>query len=138
MAENQKEIYYASGESAEAISRLPIMQQFKKKGIEVFFLVDPMDEAVIDRVKDFDGKSLKSIQKGKVELPETEEEKAVFGRIEKHYKTFCDWVSKTLKEEKDLGVKIGEVKVPKKLVDSPCAIVSSEHGMTPRQQKLSK
>ncbi|CDJ61505.1 HSP90-like protein, related, related [Eimeria maxima] len=72
------------------------MQFFIKKGYEVLFLLEPMEEPCIQRLQDFDGKKFESIQKANITLEETEEEKKRHKRIEKRYKPLIDWYKRVL------------------------------------------
>merc|ERR1712176_696523 len=74
MPEKQDSIYYVSGESLEVMEKLPNLQIFKKKNIEVLLLTDHLDEPCIQRLADFEGKKFVSVQKADVKLDETEEE----------------------------------------------------------------
>ena len=74
MKEGQGEIYYATGESRAMLENSPHLEAFRAKGYEVLLLTDPVDEVWVERVAEFDGKPLRSIAKGQVDL-ETEEER---------------------------------------------------------------
>jgi len=75
MKEGQKDIYFITGETKSAVSNSPFIEGLKKKGIEVVYMIDPIDEYVIQQLKDFDGKKLKNCTKEGLDLEDTEEEK---------------------------------------------------------------
>jgi len=76
MKEGQKDIYFITGETKSAVSNSPFIETLKKKkGIEVVYMIDPIDEYVIQQLKDFDGKKLKNCTKEGLDLEDTEEEK---------------------------------------------------------------
>ena len=75
MKEGQKDIFYITGESRAAVAHSPFLEGLKKRGLEVLYLVDPIDEYMVQQVKDYDGKKLKSCTKEGLDLEETEEEK---------------------------------------------------------------
>nr|CAD2199806.1 unnamed protein product [Meloidogyne enterolobii] len=75
MKENQTCIYYITGESKEVVQNSAFVERVKKRGFEVIYMVDPIDEYCIQQLKEFDGKKLVSVTKEGLELPESEEEK---------------------------------------------------------------
>jgi len=75
MKEGQKDIYFITGETKSSVSNSPFIETLKKKGIEVVYMIDPIDEYVIQQLKDFDGKKLKNCTKEGLDLEDTEEEK---------------------------------------------------------------
>merc|ERR1712184_189521 len=75
MKENQKDIYYITGESKEVVAASTFVGKLKKRGLEVVYMTEPIDEYVVQQLKEFDGKNLVSVTKEGLELPEDEEEK---------------------------------------------------------------
>merc|ERR1719290_48241 len=75
MKENQKSIYYITGESKEVVAASAFVERLKKRGLEVVYMTEPIDEYVVQQLKEFDGKTLVSVTKEGLELPEDEEEK---------------------------------------------------------------
>merc|ERR1719326_2396643 len=75
MKENQKDIYYITGESREVVAQSAFVERLKKRGLEVIYMTEPIDEYVVQQMKEFDGKNLVSVTKEGLELPEDEEEK---------------------------------------------------------------
>merc|ERR1712095_38634 len=74
MKENQKDIYYLTGESKEVVAASAFVERLKKRGLEVVYMTEPIDEYVVQQLKEFDGKNLVSVTKEGLELPEDEEE----------------------------------------------------------------
>ncbi|CAA9991009.1 endoplasmin, putative [Plasmodium knowlesi strain H] len=132
MKPDQKFIYYASGESYEYLSKIPQLQIFKKKNIDVVFLTESVDESCVQRVQEYDGKKFKSIQKGEITFDLTEDEKKKEEKVKKMYKALIDVISDTLRNQ------IFKVEISRRLVDAPCAVVSTEWGLSGQMEKLMK
>merc|ERR1719230_2550816 len=124
MKENQKQIYYITGESRETVSNSAFVERVKKRGFEVLYMTEPIDEYVVQQLKEYDGKSLVSVTKEGLELPEDEEEKAKTEANKVKYEGLC----KVMKDI--LDKKVEKVVVSSRLVSSPCCIVTSQYGWT--------
>merc|ERR1719454_1915063 len=116
MKENQKDIYYITGESKEGVATSSFVERLKKRGFEVIYMTEPIDEYVVQQLKEFDGKNLVSITKEGLELPEGEEEK----------------------KKSEADKKIEKVVVSNRLVASPCCIVTSQYGWTANMERIMK
>merc|ERR1712157_531463 len=75
MKEGQQDIYYITGESIAAVSSSPFLESLRKKGLEVLYMVDPIDEYTVQQLKEFDGKKLKSVTKEGLEIDDEDEKK---------------------------------------------------------------
>ena len=75
MKETQKSIYYITGESKEQVANSAFVERVRKRGFEVVYMTEPIDEYCVQQLKEFDGKSLVSMTKEGLELPEYKEEK---------------------------------------------------------------
>merc|ERR1711998_587581 len=144
MQETQESIYYMSGDSLDTMKKLPSLQIFKKKDLEVLMLPDHLDEPCIQKLADYEGKKFVSIQKADVKLDETEDEKKRFGKLKDMYKPLTDWWKDKLTDltekgsMKDAGVKVEGVAVSKRLTDSPVVVVTSQFGYSAQQEKVMK
>lgn len=142
MPEKQDQIYYLSGEDLEIMDKLPNLQMFKKKNLEVLLLTDHLDEPCLQKLADYEGKKFISIQKADVKLDETEDEIKRFNKMRDMYKPLTDWWKTLLTDltekgsMKQSGVKIDSVTLSKRLVNSPCVVVSSQFGYSAHQEKI--
>jgi molecular chaperone HtpG len=132
MKETQKDIYYITGESKEVVATSSFVERMKKKGLEVVYMTEPIDEYVVQQLKEFDGKNLVSVTKEGLELPEDEEEKAKTEANKVKYEGLC----KVMKDI--LDKKVEKVVVSSRLVSSPCCIVTSQYGWTANMERIMK
>merc|ERR1719239_606557 len=131
MKEGQKDIYYVTGESIAAVQASPFIENLKKKGYEVIYMVDPIDEYSVQQLKEYDGKKLKNCTKEGLEL-EDEEEKKSLEELKAEYEPLCTVMKEVL------GDKVEKVQVGTRVVDSPCVLVTSEHGWSANMERIMK
>ncbi|KAL4595039.1 hypothetical protein ACB092_12G063100 [Castanea dentata] len=133
MKEGQKDIYYITGESKKAVENSPFLERLKKKGYEVLYMVDAIDEYAVGQLKEYDGKKLVSATKEGLKLDdESEEEKKKKEEKNKSFENLC----KTIKDI--LGDKVEKVVVSDRIVDSPCCLVTGEYGWTANMERIMK
>jgi len=132
MKENQKDIYIITGESKEVVSTSSFVEMLKKRGLEVVYMTEPIDEYVVQQLKEFEGKNLVSVTKEGLELPEDEEEKNKREENVKKLEGLC----KVMKDI--LDKKVEKVTVSTRLVSSPCCIVTSQYGWTANMERIMK
>merc|ERR1711892_1495228 len=132
MKENQKDIYYITGESKDVVSASSFVETLKKRGLECIYMTEPIDEYVVQQLKEFDGKNLVSVTKEGLELPEDEEEKKKKEADKEKYESLC----KVMKDI--LDKKVEKVVVSSRLVSSPCCIVTSQYGWTANMERIMK
>merc|ERR1712072_626772 len=132
MGENQQGIYYVTGESRKAVERAPFLEKLKKKNIECLYMTDPIDEYVVQQLKEYDGKKLISASKEGLKLEESEEEKKAFGEAKAKTESLC----KLIKEV--LDAKVDKVVVSNRIVDSPCCLVTGEYGWSANMERIMK
>ncbi|KAJ8752873.1 hypothetical protein K2173_008608 [Erythroxylum novogranatense] len=133
MKEGQKDIYYITGESQKAVEKSEFLERLKKRGYEVLFMVDAIDEYAVGQLKEYDGKKLVSATKEGLKLDdETEEEKKQKEEKKKYFENLC----KVMKEI--LGDKVEKVVVSDRIFDSPCCLVTGEYGWTANMERIIK
>jgi molecular chaperone HtpG len=132
MKEGQKDIFFVTGESKAAVAVSPFVESLKKKGYEVLYMVDPIDEYVIQQLKEFDGKKLKNCTKEGLDLEQSEDEKKKFEEQKASFEPLC----KLIKEV--LGDKIEKVVVGSRLEESPCVLVTGEYGWSANMERIMK
>merc|ERR1711959_35830 len=132
MKEDQKEIYCITGESKKSVESAPFMETLKKRGFEVLYLVDPIDEYAVQQLKEYDGKKLVAVTKEGLNLEETEDEKKEF----EEKKAACENLCKLIKEV--LGDKAEKVVVTDRLTSSPCCLVTGEYGWSANMERIMK
>merc|ERR1712047_38440 len=132
MKENQKSIYYITGESRDQVENSAFVERVKKRGYEVLYMVDPIDEYAVQQLKEYDGKTLVSVTKEGLELPEDEEEKKKLEEDKAKYESLCSRMKEILDK------KVEKVVVSNRLVTSPCCIVTSQYGWTANMERIMK
>jgi len=132
MKENQKSIYYITGESRDAVKNSAFVEKVVKSGCEVLYMVDPIDEYAAQQLKEFDGKPLVCVTKEGLELPEDEEAKKKFEEDKKEYEGLCKVIKDILEK------KVEKVVVSNRLVESPCCIVTSQYGWSANMERIMK
>merc|ERR1711990_24771 len=132
MKENQKDIYYITGETKEVVAASSFVEKLKKRGLEVVYTTEPIDEYVVQQLKEFDGKNLVSVTKEGLDLPEDDSEKEKKENDMKKFEGLC----KVMKDI--LDKKVEKVVVSSRLVSSPCCIVTSQYGWTANMERIMK
>jgi molecular chaperone HtpG len=133
MKESQQDIYYLTGESRSVVENSPHLEALKTKGYEVLYLVDPVDELLVQALPAFADKKLKSAGKGTLDLNDEEKdeqaESALQGETEK--------AAELLKAlESKLSEHIKQVRLTNRLTSSPVCLVGAEHDYSPQLERL--
>ena len=130
---DQKEIYYITGTSRSAVENSPHLEVFKKKEIEVLFMIEPVDEFILSGFGEYDKKKLKSIAQGDLDLG-TEEENKIADEQKKEasgkYKKLIKKVQDSLKDN------VKEVRLSDRLTDSASCLVTDDGDMNPQMERI--
>ncbi|KAJ2943911.1 hypothetical protein O0L34_g8232 [Tuta absoluta] len=132
MKENQKHIYYITGENRDQVANSSFVERVKKRGFEVVYMTEPIDEYVVQQMREYDGKTLVSVTKEGLELPEDEEEKKKREEDKVKFENLCK-VMKNI-----LDNKVEKVVVSNRLVESPCCIVTAQYGWSANMERIMK
>ena len=130
----QQEIYYITGDSRETLESSPHLEILRKENYDVLFMTDPIDEWVISEIGTYDGKKLKSVNKGDVKFDES-----IQKELEEKTKKAAD-ENKPLVEliKKALGTKVKDVRFSPRLTESACCLVSDEYDPSAYMQRVLK
>merc|ERR1712100_893056 len=131
MKEGQADIYYITGESIASVSSSPFIETLRKKGLEVIYMVDPVDEYSVQQLKEFDGKKLKSVTKEGLDIEDEDVKKKL-----EELKAEFEPLTKLMKEV--LGDKVEKVVVSNRMADSPCVLTTSEYGWSANMERIMK
>ena len=139
MREGQDAIYYINGPSRAAVEYGPYVETFRKRGVEIFYTLDAIDDFVLNHLGEFEGKKLVSADRADLALPDTpeaaaaaEDKPAGEPLAADLVSALCGWMKETL------GERVQEVKVSSRLVDSPAMIVNVDGFITSSMERVLK
>jgi len=132
MKEGQDKIYYITGENRKSLENSPFVEGLKKRGLEVLFMTEAIDEYMMQQLKEYDKHKFVCITKGGIDLNDTEEEKQDKEKLVDQMKVVCETIKETL------GEKVEKVEVSTRVVNSPCCIVTGEHGWSANMERIMK
>jgi len=132
MDDKQPGIYYVTGESKRSVETSPFLEKLKKKGYEVLFMTDPIDEYCVQQLKEYDGKKLLSATKEGLDMADDEEEKQKFEEAKAKTEGLCKLMKEVLDD------KVEKVVVSNRLADSPCVLVTGEFGWSANMERIMK
>jgi molecular chaperone HtpG len=132
MDDKQPGIFYVTGESKRAVETSPFLEKLKKKGYEVLYMVDPIDEYAVQQLKEFDGKKLVSATKEGLDMADDDDEKKKFDEAKEKSEGLCKLMKEVLDD------KVEKVVVSNRLADSPCVLVTGEFGWSANMERIMK
>jgi len=132
MKENQKGIYYITGESRRVVETSPFVERLKSKGLEVLYMIDPIDEYAVQQLKEYQEKKLICVTKEGLEFDDDEDEKSRFEQAKKDFEPLCKIMKETL------GDNVSKVVLSNRIVNSPCVLVTGEYGWSANMERIMK
>ncbi|HVG32644.1 MAG TPA: molecular chaperone HtpG [Pyrinomonadaceae bacterium] len=133
MKEEQKEIFYLTGESRQVVENSPHLEAFKDKGYEVLYLIDPVDELVVQSLTSFEDKKLKSVGKGIIEIRGEGEDGLGADELKKKEEESAELLELL---QKRLDEHVKHVRLSTRLTTSPVCLVGAEHDYSPQLERL--
>merc|ERR1719478_995819 len=132
MAKGQKNIYYISAETKEQAEKSPYLERFRKKGIEVLYYTDPIDEYAMPQLTEFKGFQFMGANKENLKFDDDAEDEAKVKKLGETHKKLTDWAKETL------GSKVEKVVISNRLLETPAIIVSSQYGWSTNMERIMK
>merc|ERR1711965_814341 len=132
MPSDQEDIYYVTGESKKQLENSPFLEKLKRKGLEVLYMTDPIDEYAVQQLKEYEGKKLVCATKEGLKLAETEDEKKAFEEAKASTEPLCKLIKEVLEE------KVEKVIVSNRLEQAPCCLVTGEFGWSANMERIMK
>ena len=132
MGENQPGIYYITGENINIVSNSPFVEKLKKKGWEVLYFVDPIDEYMLSNLTEYNGHKLICITKSGIDFGDSDIVKEEFKKTGEKYESLCKDIKEVLSD------KVNAVVISNRIIDSPCCLVSESYGMTANMERILK
>ncbi|XP_064174534.1 endoplasmin-like [Anguilla rostrata] len=133
MKEKQDKIYFMAGTSRKEAESSPFVEKLLKKGYEVIYLTEPVDEYCIQALPEFDGKRFQNVAKEGVKFDESEKGKEKREALEKEYEPLTTWM-----KDKALKDMIEKAVLSQRLTKSPCALVASQYGWSGNMERIMK
>lgn len=130
MKPNQQYIYYIAGSSEDEVKKSPFVERLDKKGYEVLYLTEAVDEYAISALPEFDGKKFQNVAKEGFMLDEGERAKERMNELRSTFEPLVKWLNDVMKDH------ISKAQVSERLSDSPCALVASMFGWTGNMERL--
>jgi molecular chaperone HtpG len=132
MKENQPGIYYITGENINIVEHSPFLEKLKNKNFEVLFMTDPIDEYVLQYLKDYEGKKLLSVTKVNLELGDSDDTKKELEEVSKEFEPLCKKIKEVLKTN------VEDVLISNRIIDAPCCLVTAEYGWSANMERIMK
>jgi len=133
MKEKQESIFFVAGTSRDEVTKSPFVERLLKKGYEVIYLTEPVDEYCVQALPEFEGKKFQNVAKEGLNLDTSEKAKERKEKQAEEYKPLIDWL-----KDSALKDKIEKATISERLTDSPCALVASQYGWSGNMERIMK
>jgi heat shock protein 90kDa beta len=133
MKEKQEYIYYIAGTNRDELAKSPFVERLLKKGYEVLYLVDPIDEYCMQSIPEFEGKRLQNVAKDGFNIDKSKQAEERLKELQKTYEPLINWI-----KDGPLKEKIESVKVSTRLVKTPMALVANQYGYSGNMERITK
>ncbi|KAK9740016.1 hypothetical protein RND81_03G004700 [Saponaria officinalis] len=127
MKSGQKDIFYITGTSKEQLENSPFLERLTKKGYEVIFFTDPVDEYLMQYLMDYEDKKFQNVSKEGLKLGKDSKDK----ELKENFKELTKWWKNSLATEK-----VDDVKISNRLADTPCVVVTSKFGWSANMERI--
>lgn len=133
MKEKQENIFFMAGTNRQEVEKSPFVESLLKKGYEVLYLIEPVDEYCIQSLPEFEGKKFQNVAKEGLKVNTSEKAKEYKEQQEKDFEPLIKWLKETA-----LGDKIEKAVISERLAESPCALVASQFGWSGNMERIMK
>lgn len=133
MKDKQETIYYIAGTSKDEVAKSPFVEKLLKKGYEVLYLIDAIDEYCMQSIPNFEGKNFQNVAKDGVKLDKSKAAEERAKELEKTYEPLIKWI-----KDNGLKDKVESVKISSRLVETPMALVASQYGYSGNMERITK
>merc|ERR1712168_918223 len=133
MKEKQEKVYFVGGNGLNECKNSPFVERLIKKGYEVLYLTEPVDEYAIQALPEFDGKRFQNVAKQGLDIDQGEKAKERKEALEKEFEPLATWL-----KESALKDKIEKAVITERLTETPCALVASQYGWSGNMERIMK
>jgi len=130
MADKQQYIYYITGATLDTVKSSPFIERLRRRGFEVLYMTDPLDEYVVQQLPDFEGKKLMSVTKEGLKFGDENKEK--LEKLEDEFKDVTTWLKGVY------GERVEKVVISHRIDKAPCVLVTSQYGWTANMERIMK
>lgn len=132
MKPSQKHIYFVTGETVESVEKSPFLERLREKDLEVLYMVDAIDEYMVQRMPDYNGKKFVSVSREGLKFGDADDEKDSDDAVKEEFTPLIKWL------KRQLGDKIEKAQLSKVLSTTPCILTSPQYGLSSNMERILK